>query len=257
MDLQVHDRVALVTAASRGIGRAVSESLAREGATVIAAARSQGRSIEQIGAGRVVPEVLDLSVPGAAAALVDRVHDTYGRLDILVANTPGPPVRPVLELAWADWEAAHDLLLRPVVELLTGAGRLMSAAGAGSMVLVSSNWVRQPAPGGVLSAAYRSAESALVKTLATEVAPRGVRVNQVLVGATGTERTQELAAARAAATGTTVEEALADTVREIPLGRIAQVGEVADMIAFLASPVPGFATGATYVIDGGVVRAAH
>lgn len=256
MDLQLHDSVALVTAASRGIGRATAERLAAEGATVIAAARSTGRE-EGIGEGRIIPVPVDLTVPGAAGALVDEVHASYGRLDVLVANTPGPPVKPVLELDWADWEAAHGMLLRPVVELFTHAGRLMTAAGTGSMVLVSSNWVREPLPGSVLSAAYRSAESGLVKTLAGEIASSGVRVNQVLVGGTATERMERLVAHQAATRGISVEQAVANIVAGIPQGRLAEVGEVADVIAFLASPVPGSTTGATFVVDGGALRGAH
>ena len=256
MDLQLRDTVALVTAASRGIGRATAERLATEGALVVAAARTEGEE-EAYGQGRIVPMVVDLTVPGAAAALVERVHATYGRLDALVANTPGPPVKPVLELDWADWEAAHAMLLRPVVELFTHAGRLMTAAGAGSMVLDSSSWVRQPVAGSVLSAAYRSAESALVKTLATEIAPTGVRVNQVLVGGTATERMERLVAGQADARGISAEAVRANIVADIPLGRLAEVGEVADVIAFLASPVPGSTTGSTVVVDGGAIRGAH
>lgn len=256
MDLQLHDTVALVTAASRGIGRATAERLAREGATVIAAARSTGRE-ETLGEGRIIPVAVDLTVAGAAGAVVDDVHATYGRLDVLVANTPGPPVKPVLELDWADWEAAHGMLLRPVVELFTHAGRLMTAAGTGSMVLVSSTWVREPLPGSVLSAAYRSAESGLVKTLATEIASSGVRVNQVLVGGTATERMERLVANQASTRGISAEQAHANIVAGIPQGRLAEVNEVADVIAFLASPVPGATTGATFVADGGALRAAH
>lgn len=257
MDLQVRDQIVLVTAASRGIGRGVTERLAREGALVVAAARTEGRETEQIGDGQIIPVTVDLSQPGSASALVDQVHDTYGRIDIIVANTPGPMIKPALQLTWEDWSGAHDLLLRPVVELLTRGGQLMTAAGSGSMVLMSSTWVRQPAPGGVLSAAYRSAQSSFVKSLATEVAPSGVRVNQVLVGATGTERTDRIVADKAAAHGTSREQEIDKMVREIPLGRIADVAEVADAIAFLASPLPGFATGTSLVIDGGAIRAAH
>lgn len=256
MDLQLRDTVALVTAASRGIGRATAERLAREGATVIAAARSAGPE-ETIGEGQIVPMPVDLTRAGAAGALVDDVHATYGRLDVLVANTPGPPVKPVLELDWADWENAHAMLLRPVVELFTRAGRAMTAARSGSMVLVSSNWVREPLPGSVLSAAYRSAESGLVKTLATEIASSGVRVNQVLVGGTATERMERLVADQATARGISEEQAIATILAGIPQGRLAEVNEVADVIAFLASPVPGSTTGATFVVDGGALRGAH
>lgn len=257
MDLALNGRVALVTAASRGIGRATAERLASEGATVIAAARTEGREVEEIGAGRIVPLTVDLGEAGAAAALVERVRAEHGSVDVLVANTPGPKLSPALELTWQDWSAAHDAMLRPVVEMMTAAGKIMVDQGHGSMVLVSSSWVRQPSPAGVLSAAYRSAQSSFVKSLAAEIAPRGVRVNQVLVGATGTERMEKILRGKAEANGTDRDTELDRVVADIPLGRWGEAHEIGDLIAFVASDLPGFSTGSSFVIDGGAIRAAH
>lgn len=257
MDLGFTGKVALVTASSRGIGRASAERLAEEGATVLAAARTADRSVEHIGSGTIVPVTADLGTPGAGAALVDDALREHGRLDVLVANTPGPKLSPVLDLTWDAWNAAHDGLLRPVVEMMTAAGRAMVAQGSGSMVLVSSSWVRQPAPGGALSAAYRSAQSSFIKSLATETAPSQVRVNQVLVGATGTDRMENILHSKAEANGTDREAELARIVADIPLGRWGEAQEVGDLIAFLASDIPGFTTGSSVVIDGGAVRSAH
>lgn len=257
MDLGLNGKVALVTASSRGIGRASAERLASEGATVLAAARTADRTVESFGSGRIVPITADLGEVGSGTALVEQAVAEHGRLDVVVANTPGPKLSPVLDLSWDDWTAAHDGLLRPVVELMTAAGRVMVGQKGGSMVLVSSSWVRQPAPGGALSAAYRSAQSSFVKSLATETAPSGVRVNQVLVGATGTERMENILASKAEANGTDRETELNRIVADIPLGRWGEAREIGDLVAFLASDVPGFATGTAVVIDGGAVRAAH
>lgn len=257
MDLGFTDKVALVTASSRGIGRATAERLAAEGATVVSAARTAGREVEQIGAGRIVPVVADLSQPGAAADLVESVREEHGRLDVLVANTPGPQLAPVLDLTWEDWTTAHEGMLRPVVEMMTAAGRVMVGAGSGSMVLVSSTWVRQPAPGGALSASYRSAQSSFVKSLAAEIAPRGVRVNQVLVGATGTERMENIVRSKAESNGTDRDTEIARIVADIPLGRWGEASEIGDLISFVASDLPAFSTGSSFVIDGGAIRAAH
>ena len=257
MDLALKDAIALVTASSRGIGRATAERLAREGATVIAAARTPDRPVEEVGQGHIVPVTADLGEPGAASALVEQVREERGRLDVLVANTPGPKLSPALELTWQDWSSAHDTMLRPVVEMMTTAGRIMVGQQRGSMVLVSSTWVRQPAPAGVLSAAYRSAQSSFVKSLAGEVAPKGVRVNQVLVGATGTERMENILHSKAEANGTDRDTELGKIVADIPLGRWGEAHEVGDLVAFLASDLPGFSTGSSYVIDGGAVRSAH
>lgn len=257
MNLGLSDKVALVTASSRGIGRATAERLAGEGATVVSAARTKDRSTEEIGDGRIVPVIVDLGESGSAARLVEQVRAHHGRLDVLVANTPGPKLSPVLDLTWEDWATAHEGLLRPIVEMMTAAGRVMAAQEHGSMVLVSSSWVRQPAPGGVLSAAYRSAQSSFVKSLATEVAPRGVRVNQVLVGATGTERMENIARSKAEAKGTDRDTEVAAIVADIPIGRWGEASEIGDLISFLASDVSGFTTGSSFVIDGGAIRSSH
>lgn len=257
MDLGFTDKVVLVTASSRGIGRATAERLAAEGATVVSAARTDGREVEQIGTGQIVPVVADLSRRGAGGELIERVHEEHGRLDVLVANTPGPKLAPVLDLTWEDWTTAHEGMLRPVVEMMTAAGRLMAGQGSGSMVLVSSTWVRQPAPGGALSASYRSAQSSFVKSLASEVAPKGVRVNQILVGATGTERMENIVRSKAESNGTDRDTEITRIVADIPLGRWGEAHEIGDLISFIASDLPGFSTGASFVIDGGAIRSAH
>lgn len=257
MDLGLHSGVALVTAASRGIGRATAERLAREGMTVVAASRSGGDAEELFDGGRIVNLPHDLADAQATATLVNDVVERFGRLDTAVLNTAGPKITSVLSTTWEDWIAAHDLLLRPVVQIGTAAARHMADAEGGSVVLLSSTWVRQPAPGGVLSTSYRSAASAFIKSLATEVAGSGVRVNQVLTGATGTDRTQRIAEIKAEANGTTVEEENAAVVRDIPLGRWAEAAEIADVVAFLASARSAFITGTAVPVDGGAVRGAH
>jgi NAD(P)-dependent dehydrogenase (short-subunit alcohol dehydrogenase family) len=257
VDLELAGGTALVTAASRGIGRAVTERLAEEGMTVVAGARSADREEEKIGSGRILPLVSDLADAEQTCTLVDRVVAEQGRLDVLVLNTPGPRIVPALDTSWADWDAAHDLLLRPVVQLALAGGRKMREQGSGTIVLLSSTWVRQPAPGGVLSASYRSAAAALIKTLAGELAPHGVRVVHVMPGATGTDRMQAIVDTKAARNGTTTEAEIAAVVRDIPLGRWAQAREIADVVAFAASPRAGFMTGSAVSVDGGAVRATY
>ncbi|MFE9319971.1 SDR family oxidoreductase [Nocardia sp. NPDC052278] len=257
MYLGLERGIALVTAASRGIGRATAERLASEGMTVIAAARSVGSGTETFGSGQIVPYPHDLGDGAATAELIDSVIDKYGPLDVLVLNTPGPQIKPALDTTWDDWQAAHELLLRPVVQLAVTAGNRMRDKGSGSIILLSSTWVRQPAAGGVLSASYRSAASAFVKSLAAELALSGVRVNQVMPGATGTDRMQRIVEMKSQNNGTEVDEEIAKVVADIPVGRWAEASEIADAVAFIASPRASFITGASIPVDGGAVRASH
>ena len=133
----------------------------------------------------------------------------------------------------------------------------MRDKGSGSIILLSSTWVRQPAAGGVLSASYRSAASAFVKSLAAELALSGVRVNQVMPGATGTDRMQRIVEMKSQNNGTEVDEEIAKVVADIPVGRWAEASEIADAVAFIASPRASFITGASIPVDGGAVRASH
>lgn len=257
MYLGLDGNVALVTAASRGIGRSVAESLAREGMTVIAAARTVGETEEEICEGRIVPWKADLSDETATEELIADVVAKYGRLDVVVLNTPGPKILPVLDTTWADWEAAQAQLLRPVVVIGTAAARQMREQKSGSLILMASTWVRQPAPGGVLSAAYRSAAASFMKSLASELAPYNVRVNQVLPGATGTDRMTGIVEMKSERNNTSVDDEIKAVVKDIPLGRWAEASEIADAVAFIASTRASFITGSTMTIDGGAVRAVH
>jgi 3-oxoacyl-[acyl-carrier protein] reductase len=256
VDLRLNDKVVLVTAASKGIGFAVAERFAREGARVIISSRggvSLDDAIERIG-GNVTKQAADLTQDGSGTKLVERIIDEYGRLDVLVSNTPGPRIVPALETTDDDWEAAYGALLRPAVQLSRRAAQQMCLQGSGSIVFLTSTWVKQPAAGGVLSATMRSGVSALAKQLALELASFGVRVNQVMPGATGTDRMRDIMRAKSVQHATTEDEERAVTVRDIPLGRWAEAVEIADTVAFLASPVSSFSTGVAISIDGGAVR---
>jgi 3-oxoacyl-[acyl-carrier protein] reductase len=258
MDLGLGGKVVLVTAASRGIGLACARRFVAEGATVaISARRADGlaAAVAQLGgAGRVTSHAADLTSEAETARLLDEVDRAHGRLDVLVSNTGGPRIAAFVDTTLADWAAAYELLLRPAVQLAHGAARRMTAAGGGSIVFLTSTWVKQPKPGGVLSAAMRSAVSALAKQLALELAPHRIRVNQVLPGATGTDRMRAILASAAHRSGATEEDELRKVVADIPLARWASPEEIADAVAFLASARSAFITGTALQVDGGAVR---
>lgn len=260
MDLGLAGKGVLVTAASKGIGYAVASRLLAEGARVVISSRpgpTLDAALDTLR--RDHPEhagaiAADLTQDGAAGDLVAAAIERLGTLDVLISNTPGPRIGPVLDLTDDDWDTAYRTLLRPAVQLSRAAAQHMTARGDGSIVFLTSTWVKQPALGGGLSASFRSAVSALAKTMAVELADKGVRVNQVMPGATGTDRMQDIAAAKAAKNGTTVEQEVAEVVSAIPLGRWALAEEIADAVAFIASPRSGFTTGHALSLDGGAVR---
>lgn len=263
MDLGLQGKRALVTASSKGIGYAVAARLIAEGADVVISSRAgetlsgAEKSLREHaprGESQVYAIAADLTGPSVGTDLVESATERLGGLDILISNTPGPRIAPVLDFTDEDWDGAYRTLLRPAVQLTRAAAKHMAAQGSGSIVLLTSTWVKQPAPGGGLSAAYRSALSALGKQLAIELAASGVRVNQVMPGATGTDRMQNIAATKAAHNGTTIEQEIAEVVSAIPIGRWADPQEIADAVAFIASPRSGFTTGHALALDGGAVR---
>ncbi|MFB7441621.1 SDR family oxidoreductase [Streptomyces mirabilis] len=253
MDLGLSGHVVAVTAASRGIGAAVARQFAAEGATALAASRT-APSVADAAPGRILPVKLDLADAEATERFVPDVVAEHGRLDVLVVNTAGPKLGPFLDFTDADWSAAYDLLLRPAVQLARAGARQMVEQGGGTIVFLTSTWVRQPAPGGVLSSSFRSAIVAMAKQLAAEVAPAGVRVVQVMPGATGTDRMRNIVASKSAANGTSEDDEIGKIVKDIPLGRWGSAEEIASSITFLASPRSSFTTGASLVVDGGAVR---
>jgi 3-oxoacyl-[acyl-carrier protein] reductase len=249
MDLGLTGRVALVTGASQGIGRAIAAELAAEGARVAMASRSRERIEEaaaQIGAEPFVHDVADLdAVPGMFAGVQERLG---GPVEILITNSGGPPAGPdPLAFGREQWEAAYRLLLLGPVALIEHALPAMRERGWGRIVAVSSASVREPIPDIVLSNAHRSGLLATFRTMARAVAGDGVTLNSLLTGQIATERLYSLRGGPEAAARLAAET--------VPAGRAGEPEEMAAAAAFLCSTRAAYITGEAIRIDGGLAQA--
>ena len=249
MDLGIHGRVALVGGATQGIGRAIAETLAAEGARVVVTARDPDRTArvaDEIGA--VAGLGWDTADLRAAPALVARVTEEVGPIDILVTNTGGPPADPdPLALTDEQWEQAHRTLVVAPLSLIRLVLPGMRERHWGRVVGVASTSVREPIPALILSNAERSAQLAAYKTLAREAAGDGVTINTLLTGWIATERAVSFAGSMAAAE--------AQAAEAVPAGRLGRPEEMAWAAAFLCSERAGYVTGTALAVDGGALHA--
>lgn len=259
MDLGLNGKRALVLGASRGLGAACAKALAREGATVIAAARSIDDTKTWIGkeeasvAARLTAEKLDLADRASVDALADRLlHD--GGVDILVNNSGGPPPGAAAEIALDLWQQQFSAMAGHLFHLT---GRLLAPMlerGWGRIITIASSGVEQPIPNLALSNGLRMAVLGWSKTLAAEVAAKGVTVNLVLPGRIHTDRVDQLDGAAAAKQGKSRDEVAKASQAMIPMGRYGRPEEFADAVAFLASARAGYITGSKLRVDGGMIR---
>lgn len=259
MDLQLQGKTALVCAASRGIGRAVAERLAMEGANVHLCSRD-GRAVEQLAADlaeRYGVAAKGYSVDLGSAEQIERwvrtVGEETGRIDALLCNTGGPPPGSILELDEAEWDKAYETLLMSVVRLLRHSYPYLKAAG-GRVLTIASTSVKTPIQGLVLSNTFRTGVVALMKTLAAEWAEDRILLNTICPGRIQTERVDQLDVADAEKLGISFEEMRAKRIGEIPLGRYGMPGELAEFAAYLLSPRNTYMTGSVYYFDGGMVK---
>lgn len=254
LELGLEGKVALVLAASSGIGRATALRLAAEGANVVVVGRNAEKLKEVAAHGPNIHTIaMDLTGP-ETADLVPQVLRRFGRLDIVILNTGGPTIQPFVQTTAEQWDNAYNALLRPVVIVARAAAEHMAERRSGALLFITSTWVKQPAPGSCLTASIRAALSALSKLLAVELGPQGIRVNQLMPGTTATDRMETMISGRAAKNGTTREAELAASHAAIPLGRWAEPHETADAIAFLVSERAQYITGQTLAVDGGSLK---
>jgi 3-oxoacyl-[acyl-carrier protein] reductase len=255
MDLQLADRVFIVTGGARGLGRASADVLVAEGARVVLSGRSRESldeataALEELAGRRAaVGVVADNAERDTPRRLLAAADDAFGRVDGALISVGGPPKGPVTDISDEQWSAAFESVFLGAVRLAREVGAALPAGGSLGLVLSSS--VRAPLPEMAISNGLRPGLAMVAKTLADELGPRGVRVNGLLPGRIATERVAELDAS----TGDPVTARRAAEAA-IPLGRYGDPAEFGTVAAFVLSPAASFLTGVMLPVDGGLLRA--
>ena len=251
MDLEIRDRVFIITGGARGLGRATADVLVAEGAKVVLSGRSRATldaAVAELGQDAAVGVEADNADAGTPDRLIAAARDTFGGLDGALISVGGPPKGPVLKMTDEQWTTAFQSVFLGAVRLATAVGRELPHGG--SLALVLSSSVRAPLAEMAISNGLRPGLAMVAKQLADELGPSGIRVNGLLPGRVATERVAELdaasddpAAARAAA------------IASIPLGRYGEPEEFGRAAAFLLSPAASFVSGVMLPVDGGMLRA--
>lgn len=260
MDFGIKGKIALVTAASRGLGRGCAEQLAAEGCRVAICARdgdAVARTAKEISArtgAEVIGLTADLSAAGDIHALLDNVRQALGDPQILVTNAGGPPPGTYASTPLDAYARAFDLTLMSAVHLIHGVTPAMQTAGWGRIIAITSVSVKQPIGTLLLSNMARAGLTGFLKTVSTELAPHGITVNAILPGTHQTSRIDQLARHRAAAENKTVEEIIEEMKAANPSRAIGNPSDFGAAAAFLSSVQAGYITGQSLLVDGGNYR---
>ena len=260
MDLGLKGKAALITASSKGLGKATAIALAEEGCRVAVCARHRNElaaTAEEIrnGAGAEVLEIIcDLSDGDAITRMFDKTTEILGGVDVLVINAGGPPVVPLDDLTDEHWLAAYQLTHLSAVRLVRASLPHMRAQNWGRIIAIESSSVKQPVAGLHLSNGVRAGVAGFFKSILDDLAKNNITINTVLPGVYLTDRILNNQKAIAERTGTTVEARLDLLKGNIPMGRFGEPAELGAMIAFLASEKAGYVTGSVIQVDGGLIR---
>lgn len=261
MDLGLKDMRALVLASSQGLGAATAAQLALEGAKVAINGRDPSKLAKTQAAmresthGDIVAIPADITRPDDARRLVEETARQFGGIDILITNAGGPPAGSFEKLGADDWKTAYDLLVMSTVYTLQAALPIMRLSQTPAILAITSISIKQPVAGLILSNSVRMALAGLVKTLADELGPQGIRINAILPGLTRTERMTYLIKHRAESGNISAQEVIKSQTADIPLKRLGEPEEFGRVAAFLVSPAASFIHGAMIPVDGGQLRA--
>ena len=263
MDFGLKNRVAIVAASSQGLGKAVAEGLATEGAKLALCARTEAvlnstaEEIRRKTGVEVLARPLDVTSYDQVRGFVAETVERYGRVDICVTNAGGPPAKPFSETSVEDWQAGVNLNLMSTLYFAREVLPLMQNRNWGRLITITSVAVKQPIDNLILSNAVRAAVSGLVKSLANEYGKYNVLVNNVCPGYTLTARLDELAGKLAIAEGVEPRRIHERWASQIPLRRLGKPEEFANLVVFLASERSSYITGATIAVDGGFVKGVY
>ena len=261
MDLGLTNKIAVVGASSKGLGRACAEALAAEGAKVTISARDEATlnaTREEIVAAtgaNVLAVAADMTKPADIKNLVQKTVDHFGGLHIVVTNAGGPPAGYFPDFDDEQWQAAFNLNMMSGVRLIRAALPHMQQAQWGRIINITSMTVKEPLENLVLSNSVRASVHGLAKTIAGQIAKDGITINNVMPGYIQTDRVNQLAAVTAEKSGKTVEAVIADFAKPIPVGRVGQPQDFGALVTFLASEKAGYITGTSIPVDGGFIKA--
>lgn len=261
MDLGLQDKVAVVMAASKGLGRACATALAAEGARVTIGARGAqslvktAQEIQKATRSRVLAVPTDVTKAEDVEAIVAATVREFGRIDILVNNAGGPPAGNFESFGDAQWQAAFELNLLSTVRLVRLVLPHMRKTGSGRIITIVSTSVKQPIDGLLLSNAIRSGVVGMAKTLSVELAPDNITVNNVCPGRILTDRLRQIYHINERMQqGMSEEAVLKEMAQDVPMGRVGKPEELGALVAFLTSQQAAYITGTTIQVDGGLVR---
>jgi 3-oxoacyl-[acyl-carrier protein] reductase len=262
MDLSLKNKVALVAASSKGLGRASAEALAQEGAKVTICARDEtalrttANEIASSTGSEILAIPADVSNAQDIERLVTATLEKFGTLHILVTNAGGPPAGYFEEFDDQQWQAAVNLTLMSTVRLIRAALPSMKEQQWGRIINITSLSVKQPIDNLILSNSIRAAVHGLAKTLANQWGASGITMNNVMPGIIHTDRIEQLAQHRANQSGQSIAKVISGMSEPIPVGRIGRPEELGALVAFLASEKAGYINGVSIPVDGGRINSA-
>lgn len=260
MDLGIKNKVAVVTASSQGLGRAAAFSLAREGANLVICSRNEkainetAKEITKETGVKIIPLAADVSKNVDIDRIIESAKKEFGTVHILVNNAGGPPTGKITSVSDAEWEKGINLTLMSMIRLTRTVLPMMEQQKWGRVVTIVSITAKQPVDELLISSTLRPGILGLSKVLANQYGKHGITINTICPGYVLTQRQEELSRSRSAERKMTMDEYLAESAKNIPIGRLGKPEEIGDVIAFLASERASYINGANFLVDGGQAK---